>query len=136
MNNSLQIDFDPTFVEEAVFLLMRTKQGDKLYRNFCNEKEEIYQKAVSSDEREGAFKLLYEKYFLILGLQDFLNNICKDFSQLHKPEIRVVVKRVWDKKHEEAELYVQPRQKTVYLGILVRRMLDLTFLESFLQDRF
>jgi len=133
MNNSLQIDFDSTFIEEAVFLLMRAKQEDKLFRDFCNEKEGIYQQDISNEERDKAFKVLYEKYFCGLGLEDFFKNICKDFSHLYKPEIRVVVKRVWDKKHEEAELYVQPHQKTVYLGILVRRILDLVFLESFLR---
>lgn len=141
MNGSLQINLDPTFIEEAVFLLMRDKQGDGLYRDFCNEKEEIYRKNISGDERDNAFKLLYKKYFCNLGLEDFLKNICKDFPHLYKPEIRVVVKRVWNKKHEEAELYVQPsasprgepRQKTIYLGILVRRTLDLTFLGSFLR---
>ncbi len=136
MDDSLQINFDSTFIEEAVFLLMRTKQGDNLYRDFCNEKEEIYQKGISGDERDNAFKLLYKKYFCSLGLEDFLKNICKDFPYLHKPEIRVVVKRVWNKKQEEAELYVQPHQKTVYLGILVRRILDLYFLESFLRHEF
>lgn len=133
MNDSPQINFDPTFIEEAVFLLMRIKQGDKLYKDFYNEKEEIYQKDISGDECDQAFKLFYEKYFCCLGLEDFFKNICKDFSHLYKPEIRVVVKRVWDKKQEEAELYVQPQQKTVYLGILVRRILDLNFLESFLR---
>src|SRR3989338_837852 len=133
MDNALQINFDLTFIEEAVFLLMRTKQEDKLFRDFCNEKEEIYQKDVSGDERDRAFKLLYDMYFCSLGLEDFFKNICKDFPLLSQPEIRVVVKRVWNRKHEEAELYVQPHQKTVYLGILVRRMTDLTFLESFLR---
>src|SRR3989338_1153374 len=133
MDNSLQINFDLTFIEEAVFLSMRTKQGDKPYRDFCNEKEKIYQKDVSGDERDKAFKLLYDRYFCSLGLEDFFKNICKDFPLLSQPEIRVVVKRVWNRKHEEAELYVQPHQKTVYLGILVRRVLDLTFLESFLR---
>lgn len=126
-------DFDSTFIEEAVFLLMRSKQAEELYRDFCNEKEGIYQKTISTNERDNAFKLLYGKYFLSLSLEDFFNNICKDFPYLYKPEIRGVVKRVWNKKHEEAELYVQPHQKTVYLGILVRRILDLAFLESFLR---
>jgi len=133
MNNSLQINFDSTFIEEAVFLLMRAKQGDVFFTGFYNEKEEIYQKATSNEEREDAFKLLYERYFCTLGLEEFFLNICKDFPQLYKPETRVVVKRVWNKKREEAELYVHPHQKTVYLGILVRRMLDLVFLESFLR---
>ncbi len=133
MNDSLQINFGSTFIEEAVFLLMRTRQGDKLYKDFCNEKEEIYQKDVSGDERDQAFKLLYDRYFRNLGLEDFFKNICRDFPHLFQPEIRVVVKRVWNRKHEEAELYVQPHQKTVYLGILVRRMTDLIFLESFLR---
>src|SRR3989338_4053529 len=133
MDNSLQINFDLTFIEEAVFLLMRAKQEDKLFRDFCNEKEGIYQQDISNEERDKAFKVLYEKYFCGLGLEDFFKNICKDFPHLYKPEIRIVVKRVWDKKHEEAELYVQPHQKTVYLGILVRRILDLAFLESFLR---
>src|SRR3989344_4320380 len=106
---------------------------DDLYRDFCNEKEGIYQKDNFHNERDDAFKLLYKKYFLTLGLEDFFNNICKDFPHLYQPEIRTVVKRVWDKKHEEAELYVHPYQKTVYLGILVRRVLDLNFLESFLR---
>ena len=112
---------------------MRAKQEDKLFRDFCNEKEGIYQQDISNEERDKAFKVLYEKYFCGLGLEDFFKNICKDFPHLYKPEIRIVVKRVWDKKHEEAELYVQPHQKTVYLGILVRRILDLAFLESFLR---
>ena len=132
MNDSLRINFDPAFIEETVFLLMRAKQGDALYRDFCTQKEEIYQKDVSGDERDNAFKLLYEKYFCGLDLDDFFKNICKDFPHLYKPEIRIVVKRVWDKKHEEAELYVQPQQRTVYLGILVRRVLDLIFLVCFI----
>lgn len=133
MDDSLQINFDSTFIEEAVFLSMRTRQADKRYRDFCSEKEDIYQKIVSGDERDKAFKLLYERYFCNLGLEDFFKNICRDFPHLFQPEIRVVVKRVWNRKHEEAELYVQPHQKTVYLGILVRRMTDLIFLESFLR---
>ena len=133
MDNFLQINFDSPFIEEAVFLLMRAKQGDEIYRDFCNEKEEIYQKITSNDERDDAFKLFYEKYFRNLGLEDFFKNICKDYSYLDKPEIRIVVKRAWHKKHEEAELYVHPYQKTVCLGILVRRVLELDFLESFLR---
>jgi len=133
MNDSLQINFDSTFVEEAVFLLMRAAQGDKLFRDFCNEKDGIYQQDISNEDRDEAFKVLYKKYFCGLGLEGLFKNICKDFPNLYKPEIRVVVKRVWSKKQEEAELYVQPHQKTVYMGILVRRILDLTFLESFLR---
>lgn len=133
MNDPLQINFDPTFIEEAVFLLMRDGQGDNLFRDFCKEKEEIYQKDTAGDERDKAFKLFYGKYFCNLGLEDFFKNICEDFPHIYKPEVRVVVKRVWNRKHEEAELYVQPQQKTVYLGILVRRILDLAFLESFLR---
>ena len=133
MNDPLHINFDPTFIEEAVFLLMKTKQEDKLYRCFCNEKDKIYQQDLSRDERDAAFKLFYEKYFASLGLADFFKNIFQDFALLYKPEVQVVVKRVWHRKNEEAELYVQPQQKTVYLGILARRILDLAFLESFLR---
>lgn len=133
MNDPLQINFDPAFIEETVFLLMRDKPGDSLYRDFCKEKEEIYRDDIPSDERDSAFKALYGKYFYSLGLEDFFRNIYKDFPHLDNPEVRVVVKRVWNKKHEEAELYVQSGQKTVYLGILARRILDLPFLESFLR---
>jgi hypothetical protein len=133
MNDSPPINFDSTFIEEAIFLLMRTQEGDKRYKDFCREKEEIYQNYLSSDERDNAFKLLNMKYFCHLGLEDFLRNICKDFAPLYNPEIRITVKRVWLRKHEETELYVQPHQKTVYLGILVLRVLDLIFLESFLR---
>ena len=55
MNDPLHINFDPTFIEEAVFLLMKTKQEDKLYRCFCNEKDKIYQQDLSRDERDAAF---------------------------------------------------------------------------------
>jgi len=133
MGESVQIDFDPTFIEEAVFLSMKTKQEDKPYRDFCNKKEEIYQKDVSRDDRDEAFNLFYDGYFHNLGLCDFFKNICKDFSHLSEPEIRIVIKRVWCRKHEDVELYVQPGQKTVYLGILARRITDLTFLETFLR---
>lgn len=133
MKNSLQINFDSSFIEEAVFLLLRSNQRGNLYAEFCNEKDDIYRDDMPREEQEIAFKLLYEKYFRKLGQEEFFENICQNFPHLYQPEIRVVVKRVWAKKHEEAELYVQPRQKTVYLGILVRRILDLTFLESFLR---
>ena len=133
MKNFLQINFDPTFIEETVFLLIRTKQGDNLYKNFFDEKDTIYQQDTSGDERDNAFKQFYKGYFFSLGLEDFFRNICQDFPHLYTPGIRVVVKRVWNRKQEEAELYVQPHQKTVYLGILAHRMMDLTFLESFLR---
>ena len=133
MKDFFQIDFDSTFIEEAVFLFMRTKQGEKFFQDFYNEKEEIYQRSISGNERDKAFKLLYEKYFCSLGLEGYFKNIFRDFPDLYKPGIRVVVKRVWNRKHEESELYVQPHQKTVYFGILVRRILDLVFLESFLR---
>ena len=81
MNDSLQINFDPTFIEEAVFLLMRAKQGDKFYRDFCNEKEKIYQNDTSNDERDNAFKVLYGKYFCDLGLEDFLKKSSKSRPQ-------------------------------------------------------
>lgn len=133
MNDFPQIYLDPAFVEEAVFLLLRTQRGSGLYNDFCREKEEIYQGGAAGEERDKAFKPLYEKYFRALGLEDFFKNICKDFSYLYAPEIRVVVKRVWHKKHEETELYVQPHQKTGYLGVLVGRILDPAFLESSLR---
>ncbi|OGX31052.1 MAG: hypothetical protein A2787_01260 [Omnitrophica WOR_2 bacterium RIFCSPHIGHO2_01_FULL_48_9] len=133
MNDPLQINFDQTFVEETVFLLMKDRPEDKFFKDFYNEKEIIYQRSVSADERERAFRLLYKKYFCQLGLEGFFKNIFRDFPNLCKPEIRVVVKRVWNRKHEEAELYVRPHQRTVYLGILVRRTMDLNFLESFLR---
>ena len=85
MNDSLRINFDPAFIEETVFLLMRAKQGDALYRDFCTQKEEIYQKDVSGDERDNAFKLLYEKYFCGLDLDDFFKKSSRPRSQKYFP---------------------------------------------------
>lgn len=131
----LNIQFDPLFVEEAVFVYikscMRTEKA--LISNFHNEREEIYNKEITAEERNRSFKNFYENYFEKAGLKERFEKMILEFPLLLRPDVLVFVKRVWTKKEEQVELFSQRGQKTIYIGLQVIRVLDTFFLETFLR---
>lgn len=126
-------EFDPSFVEEAVFLVIAGKNGkDPDVQSFHRERETVYQDNGGED-RDTAFQRLYEKYFDREGLKGFFTRLTGDFPLLNQPNLALFVKRVWSKKEEAAELYVQDDFKTIYIALMARRVLEPDFLSGFLR---
>lgn len=126
-------EFDPSFVEEAVFLTIASKNDKNLdVQSFHREREKLYQDNCAKD-RDAAFERLYEKYFDQVGLKSFFTQLVGDFPLLHQTNISLFVKRVWSKKEEVAQLYIQDDFKTVYIALMARRVLEPDFLSGFLR---
>jgi len=132
--NAPPIEFDESFVEEAVFLIVKARgEFDDLGKAFHREREEFYRRDVPAKKRDNEFKGLYQKYFRLLGLQRIFENLIQGFPLLRPKDTVIFVKRVYERRQEESELYFQGRRKTVYFGLLARRVLDRFYLEAFLR---
>ncbi len=131
----LNIQFDPFFVEEAVFLYAKAdvREKEALIRDFHREREELYNRNSTVEERNQFFKNFYENYFEKTGLKERFEKNILEFPLLLRSDVLIFVKRVWTKKDEEVELFNQDGQKTIYVGLQVIRVLDQTFLETFLR---
>jgi hypothetical protein len=128
-----KIQFDPDFVEEAVFLYAgRGVAPAVLVKVFHEAREGLYAQP-SGEKREQAFRIFYEEYFARFGLRAIFDNILSGFPLLSGADILIYVKKVAGRKEEEAELYVDGGMKTVYIGLQAIRILEREFLESFLR---
>jgi hypothetical protein len=126
IKNQPLIEFDPSFVEEAVFLAVKynEKEGNEsIIRNFHNEREKIYQR-LTDEDRNASFQQLYNEYFNKLEIKDIFEKIVRDFPLLHQPNISLFIKKVWSKKEEDTELYVDGDLKTVYIALMANRILQ------------
>ena len=134
-----QIQFDPSFVEEAVFLKVQSLEApvgaqfiEPVVKNFHSEKNSIYE----NGKDEEAFKKFYNKFFHRLCLQESFENSASQFPLLDNSQILIFVKRAFSKKEEGSELYGEGPLKTAVLGIQVLRLQDRTWLEQFLRHEF
>ena len=125
------VQLDPAFVEEAVFLNAKAHENDALAKSFHRDREKIYSD-LDEEHRFAAFRHLYEEYFVRMGLREIFEKILLEFPLLCQPNLLIFVKRVWSKKEEESELYVQGDRMSVYLGLQAIRILDPIFLNAFL----
>jgi len=127
-----RVQFDSTFIEEAVFLKARLLgETDSSVKSFHQQREGIYQRPLES--REPAFERLYEDFFRKMGLRMTFEEVLSEFPLVLDPAILIFVKRVWGKKEEGSELYVQDAFKTVFIGLQVTRIWDVDFLKTFLR---
>jgi hypothetical protein len=129
----LQLKFDSSFVEEAVFLTVKGKgASDRFVKTFHRDRERMYQTQLPAQERDRQFMAFYETHFHELGLRQIFEQLILEFPRVCQPAILVFMKRVWSKQEEEVELYVQGELKTVYIGLQVTRICDREFLKKFL----
>ncbi len=133
MTKKIVLQFDPAFIEEALFLKMRAEGGDPaLTSSFHRDREQVYQEHQGDEERDRAFHRLHEDYFVRAGLREVFEKIFLEFPRFGKRDLLIFVKKVFFRKQEESELFVQREVKTVCIGLQAVRILDRPFLESFL----
>jgi hypothetical protein len=127
------IEFDSSFVEEAVFLVMSGKSAkDPVVKNFHREREEIYQSG-QKETQNGPFSVLYKNYFVSSGINKLFEDVAGEYALLRRPGLLIFIKRVWSKKQEDAELYIQDGLKTVFIALMAGRVLTPDSLKSFLR---
>lgn len=131
----LNVTFDPTFIEECVFLYVKVleRKGTRdLPTFFYNGRENLYSIDTTS-EREKAFLSFNEEMFSKTGLRSFFSNVFSEYSLLEAAGAHICVRRVWEKKREGSELYCEGARKTVLLTFQSNRVEDLPFLETYLR---
>lgn len=134
MKRHANIQFDPSFIEEAVFLAARAlKDKPQIAETFHKEREKIYEAKLDPQEYDKAFRILSSKFFERLGFKNLFIEILREFPILNEPAVVVFVKRAWSKKEEESELYFLENLKTVFICFLVSRLFDKNFLGVFLR---
>lgn len=128
-----KIQFDPDFIEEAVFLYAgKEAASSALTKSFHEARERLYAEPFG-ERREQAFRIFYEEYFARFGLRAIFENILAEFPLLSGLDMLIYIKKVAGRKREESELYVNGQAKTVYIGLQAIRILERGFLESFLR---
>lgn len=140
----LEIRFDPTFVEEAVFLEVSrlTNAGHRrVVSSFHREREAVYQLA-DGQQRDAAFRQLAHRYFQTLGFSELFAERLAEFSSLSSRVDLAIIRRVWRRKDEQVELYfnhtgaVQPTRHAstvLVIGLQPARCLDRERLTAFLR---
>lgn len=126
------VKFESAFIEEAVFLTLQAleKSGERsLLQSFNAQKDLLYEKKLD----EKAFHGFYENHFETLGLKAMFVNVISEFPLLGNSRARVIVRGVFSRKHEGAELYVDGELRTVVLGIQTTRILCHDSLRAFLR---
>jgi hypothetical protein len=127
------IVFDPSFIEEAVFLLMTDrKEDDGLLRGFHREREVLY-RDVPDEGREVAFQKFYAGYFKELGAQSSFEQLVAEVPSLGEAGVLVFVKRAWSKKQEDTELYVRDGSRILYVALMALRVKEPGFMTNHLR---
>lgn len=133
----LRLEFDPSFVEEAVFLEM-TREGANGSRGranlFCRERDQIYEEEKTREKRDERFRSFYRKWFEGVGLEAFFRDILFDFHLILQTQPLIFMKRVWAEKGEGAELYGEGGEKTVLIRLRVVRLNEKDLLKAFLRQ--
>ena len=126
------VKFESAFIEEAVFLTLQAleKGGERsLPQSFNAQKDLLYEKKLD----EKAFHGFYENHFETLGLKAVFVNVISEFPLLGNSHARVIVRGVFSRKHEGAELYVDGELRTVVLGVQTTRISCHDSLRAFLR---
>lgn len=134
--NLPKLQFDPAFIEECVFLFVKSleKGGDpERVPAFHSERSQIYE-GFSGEEREQKFGAFFRTYFMSLGLEKTFETILMEFPLLGDPSFLVFVNKAWDREKEGSTLYVDGGLKTVLLALQAVRVTDLASLETFLRQ--
>ncbi len=142
---SVEIQFDPALVEEAVFLELKRREasGDRrLAEAFHAQRSSLYGVTGAADEREARFRQLAERCFYELGFSELVTKRFEEFPLVAAQVQMATVQRVWSRKEERVELYVRPvphgrvsleASTTLLLGLQAARYLNRDELVAFLR---
>ncbi len=129
------VRFESTFFEDAVFLSIKSleERGDTTFvQRFNAEKDSFYEK--KADEK--AFQEFYENQFKRLDLGAAFESILSQHVFFNEPSLTFFVRRIFSRKHEGSELFVDGCAKTVVLNIQVERFMEPEYLTNFLKHEF
>ncbi|MBI3088452.1 MAG: hypothetical protein HYY91_06210 [Candidatus Omnitrophica bacterium] len=141
---AVELRFDPAFVEEAVFLELNrltTAGSHQTVSSFHRAREAVYE-LPDAQQREAAFQQLARRYFQALRLSELFAERLSEFPRLSSRLELAVIRRVWDRKDEQVELYVgRPGEArpalevstTLLIGLQAVRCLDRGKLTAFLR---
>ena len=135
MNREFLI-FDPRFVEDSVFVALRTRHEQTAYHR---ERARHYEIA-DMHEREKRFEQLNRQWFLRLGLSEEIKRSLEEQPTLFSSVRFCVVAQATRKKEEGAELFVNPdpalkdrAKRTLRLLFCPETLLKPTELTTFLR---
>jgi len=141
---AVELRFDPAFVEEAVFLELRRLRSaghGEVASSFHREREAVYE-LPDAQQRDIAFQQLAHCTFEALGLAELFTARLSEFPHVVAHVELLVVRRVWNNKDEQVELYIgQPGDArltlhvstTLFIGLQAMRCLDRGKLTAFLR---
>ncbi|HLD77979.1 MAG TPA: hypothetical protein VJB16_03025, partial [archaeon] len=127
----IELRFDPAFIEEAVFLVLRQAQasGDhQTAQAFQRDRSAVYA-CEETSARDAQFQQLATRYFKLLGLAALFTGRLEDLPTLPGRVEAIVVRRVWSRKEERVELY----PSTLLIELQASRCLDHERLIAFLR---
>lgn len=118
---AVKIEFEPLFVEEAVFFSVKELRdgGDPgLAQQFYGERDRLYETAAPA-EREAGFQDLNGRWFEKLGLAGIFRDLIAEFHVFSAPPIRFVVRRAFTRKDERGELFGDAFRKTLMIAVRI-----------------
>ncbi|OGW86299.1 MAG: hypothetical protein A3C35_01825 [Omnitrophica bacterium RIFCSPHIGHO2_02_FULL_46_11] len=135
MSVSMKLTFEPSFVENAVFLAIRRceeKGSRDLAQKWHAERNRIY--TIKDDQvRNKAFKQLDDQWLARLGLRTRFEAILNSFSILQSDSLIIHIQRALARKDEGSELYVQGDVKTNLVKLQTMRLFEGDYVEKFLR---
>ena len=107
----IEIRYEPSFLEEAVFLELSAREaaGDRrVAQVFHAQRAALYDAAASPEQREAAFRKFAARYFEELGFAELFAARLEECPLVAAHVHAVLVRRVFCRKEERVELYVLP----------------------------
>lgn len=135
MSASLELIFEPDFVENAVFLAIRQYEEDSpvdLVAEWHAERNRIYT-IKDGQIRDKAFNRLEAQWFTRLGLRSRFEAVLQSFPILRDYSLMIRIRRALAGKDEGSELYVQGDRKTNLVKLQTMRLFEEDLLERFLR---
>jgi hypothetical protein len=111
MAQPIEIRYDPSFVEEAVFLELSAREaaGDRReVLAFHAQRSAIYEAEGLREQRDAAFQQLAARYFRELGFAELFLKRLEEVPLVAAHVHAVMVRRVFCRRDERVELYVLP----------------------------
>ena len=111
MARQIEVQCDPSFMEEAVFLELSAREAAAdlgAAKAFHAERGALYDAQGSAEQREAAFHQLAARHFRELGLAELLMERFGEVPLVAAHVQTAIVRRVFCRRDERVELYVLP----------------------------
>jgi len=132
----MEIRFDPTYIEEVVFLELKAREvsGDaQLSQAFHAAWDAIYDSEGSAEDRDTRFHQAASRYFQELGLRDLIMKRFEEFPFVRIGVHVVMIRRAWSRKEECVELYVRESSRMLQMTLQTSRSLERERFVTFLR---